>query len=420
MSTYDIAGRVIADDAPDFASALREAHGRLPRPRCLCRSDGVEMYVAAVGAVHIVKRMPDSGPLHALSCASYEPPGDLSGLGAVIGSAVRINPLDGTTSLKLDFPLSRTVSRTMPATGESPDQHDGQVGGATMKLSMLGVLHYLWSESGFHRWSPSMAGKRNWYVLRKYLLQAAQDKRIRGQPLSQMLLIPETFTVNDKDAIHRRRVAALKDGLASASAGTSTRLMLLLAEVKEVAPTRNGMKLIVKHMPDELFLLSDGLAKRVSKRFQSELELWNAIDGSHLLVLGTFSISKNGLAAIDTLTLMLTTEQWLPVENLDEFRLLEHLVRTQRRFDKCLRYNLPLSKPLASAVLADTVDPVALFVAVPDASDQDAADLARRQTESAMASWTWHGGPAEWQTLPVRRPATLDQGPDPGKGNGNK
>jgi hypothetical protein len=408
MSTYIILDRTIADDDPEFSRLLREAHGRLPRPRCLCRQNGVEMYVAAVGTTCIVKRMPDTGPQHALSCPSYEPPAEVSGLGTVFGSAIQVNPLDGTTSLKLDFSMSRTSACATPGAAEPLDHNDGHIAARSPRLSMLSVLQYLWSEAGFHRWSPAMAGKRNWYVLRKYLLQAAQDKRIRGQSMCQSLLIPEPFTVNDRDAIQRRRAAAMKDCLAIDGAGSRNRLMLLLAEVKEFSPARLGKKLVVKHIPGDVFLLNEELSRKLSRRFVTELELWNVYDGSHLLVLGTFSISKSGVATMDAMTLMLTTPEWLPVESLYELRLIEHLVRAQRRFDKCLRYNLPLSKPLASAVLADTEVPVALFLSPPDAPEPWDADLARLQTESTMACWTWHCGHDEFPALPARRHVALE------------
>jgi len=47
------------------------------------------MYIAKVGNRYIVKRMPDTGQLHSPDCDSYEPPAELSGLGEVLGSAIK-------------------------------------------------------------------------------------------------------------------------------------------------------------------------------------------------------------------------------------------------------------------------------------------------------------------------------------------
>jgi hypothetical protein len=267
------------------------------------------------------------------------------------------------------------------------------------------LLHYLWSEAGFHRWSPAMKDKRNWYVLRKYLLQAAQDKRIRGLSLADALFVPETLMVDKTDAIHSRRIAAMNAGLDAAKFAPSNRMKLLLAEVKEIAPSRFGKKVVVKHLPDQVILLTDELASKMNKRFGAELELWNAMNEFHLIAFGTFRVSKNGIALMDALTLMLTTAEWLPVENQHEIRLVDGLVRAQRRFDKCLRYNLPADRPLASAVLADAEAPLAMYLCPPETPDDWRADLMRLQSESALQSWTWHCGVEEFPALPPRRSA---------------
>ena len=52
-------------------------------------------------------------------------------------------------------------------------------------------------------------------------------------------------------------------------------------------------------MPDFHFGLNDDLYKRVTKRFENELALWNADENCHLLFIGTFATTK---AVIDKLT----------------------------------------------------------------------------------------------------------------------
>ena len=74
---------------------------------------------------------------------------------------------------------------------------------------MRGVLHYLWDEAGLNRWTPAMAGKRSWFVVRKYLLQAAENKAAKGSPLGDSLFIPETFQVEHRDEILARQLAKL-------------------------------------------------------------------------------------------------------------------------------------------------------------------------------------------------------------------
>ena len=83
----------------DPAEAARQKelaimHASKKRPICHCRNPGIEMYIAKIEDHYIVKRMPETGGLHSPTCDSYEPPAELSGLGEVLGTAIKEN-LDG-------------------------------------------------------------------------------------------------------------------------------------------------------------------------------------------------------------------------------------------------------------------------------------------------------------------------------------
>ena len=206
MQAFRFHHEVFGVDDPRLSAALTAAHGTKLRPLCTCRSAGVPMYVARSGDHYIIKRMPNSGSQHHLDCDSYEPPGELSGLGEVSGSAIQEDIESGLTALKLDFSLSKAGGRKSPvASGIEPEsvRTDGA------KLTLRGALHYLWDEAGLSRWSPAMAGKRSWFVVRKHLLQAAENKTTKGAALGSLLFIPETFSVDRKDELLQRRTARL-------------------------------------------------------------------------------------------------------------------------------------------------------------------------------------------------------------------
>jgi Protein of unknown function (DUF1173) len=65
-----------------------------------------------------------------------------------------------------DHSLSKGPTKTIP-TGNGEEKNSVKTDGN--KLSLRGTLHYLWEQAGFNKWSPGMAGKRNWFVIRKYL-----------------------------------------------------------------------------------------------------------------------------------------------------------------------------------------------------------------------------------------------------------
>lgn len=74
MATYQFGERTISETHPDFQAMAAVAHRQHMRPLCLCKAPGLEMYVASIGERYILKRMPETGSQHAMTCASYEPP----------------------------------------------------------------------------------------------------------------------------------------------------------------------------------------------------------------------------------------------------------------------------------------------------------------------------------------------------------
>lgn len=385
MALYRIAGHNIKSEDQDFEAMVAKLHGAKDRALCLCRDPGVEMYVAKVNNHFILKRMPNSGVTHSPTCDSYEPPPELSGLGQVMGTAIEENVAEGVTLLKLDFSLNKTGHRVMPApSGKETDS----VTSNGNKLTLRGTLHYLWGEAGFNRWSPAMQNKRNWFVIRKYLLHAAENKTTKGLNLADILYIPENFDAEKKDAIAQRRQAHLMR-VAAPEKG-ARRLMVVIGEVKEIDKSRYGMKVILKHLPDFQFQLSDDLHVRLIRRFDSELSLWDTQSNSHLMIIATFGVNPVGVANLEEVALMVVNENWIPYENAYDHLLLEALTKQRRRFVRGLRYNMPQSRPLAAAVLTDMEPtPHALYI-TPIGSSQEFIDEQNTLIqESDMSSWIW-------------------------------
>ena len=320
------------------------------------------MYIARLAGTngrYIVKRMPDTGSHHAPDCPSYEPPPEASGLEQVLGSAITEDPATGETMLKLDFPLAKMPGRsTMPPAGNDGDS----VSSTGTKLSLRGLLHYLWDQAELTRWHPGFAGKRTWATVRRHLLQAAEHKLARGAALRARLYVPEPFSIDRRDAINARRLTQWQHVVAAP--GKPQHLMLLIAEVKEIVPARYGFKAIVKHMPDLAFAIDEQLYRRLGRRFEPELALWGATDDIHMVMIATFGVSSAGVPAIAEMSLMPVTAQWLPIEDSFEHQLVEQLVADGRAFIKGLRYNLHRHQCVATATLTDTGDTASLMFVV--------------------------------------------------------
>lgn len=408
---YEIAGRRLDIDSPHFAEAIASAHNAHQRPRCMCQAQGIEMYVARLAGPtggYIVKRMPDTGCQHAADCPSYEPPADASGLGQVLGSAITEDPATGETTLKLDFSLSKVPGRSaVPPSGAESDS----VASTGTKLSLRGLLHYLWDQAELTRWHPGFAGKRNWATVRRHLLQAAEHKRTRGDALSNRLYVPEPFTVEEREAINARRLAQWQ--AAQTTPGKPQQLMLLIGEVKEIVPARYGFKAIVKHLPDLAFAIDEQLYRRLGRRFEQELALWGASEDIHMVMIATFGLSSIGVPGIHELSLMPVTAEWLPIENSLEHHLVGQLVADRRSFIKGMVYNLQGNRDLPTAVLTDSGDAAALMFI--ELTGEDGLSKTQTVTSSVgvgtASIWIWRPGAGPMPPFPALQLASLSLRP---------
>lgn len=406
-AVYDIGGRRYDTGANGFAEAVAEAHARRQRPLCMCQPDGTgaTMYVSRLAgstASYIVKRMPESGSRHAPCCPSYEPPAGVSGLGQVLGQAITEDPATGETTLKLDFTLSRLPGRSpLPtAAGESDS-----VGTSGARLSLRGLLHYLWDQAGLTRWHAGFVGKRTWATARRHLLTAAEHMVAKGSALRSRLYVPESFSVQERDAINGRRLAQWRQAVGAP--GKPQQLLILIGEVKAITTARYGFRAIIKHVPDQAFAVDEQLYRRLGRRFEQELALWSASDDVRMVMIATFAVRGAGVPTIHELSLMPVTRQWIPIEEGVSKQLIDRLVAEGRSFIKSLRYNLARNDPIACAVLTDCGEaPVALSIVGGDAPD----DETPMQPEDAVPpAWVWRSTREPMPELPCRslvRPVT--------------
>ena len=392
-AAYMIDGLRFDSITEGFAEAIASAYSTRQRPRCLCMAEGVEMYVARLRDGYIVKRMPDTGSHHSPECPSYEPPAEFSGLGQVLGSAITEDPATGETTLKLDFSMSKMTGRSvMPTSGGEGDS----VASSGTKLSLRGLLHYLWDQAELTHWQPGFAGKRTWGTVRKHLLLAAESKIARGDSLLSRLYIPEVFSVDKRDAINAMRTALWAQTIAAP--GRPQHLMLLIAEVKEIVPARYGFKAVVKHVPDQAFALDERLYRRLERRFASELALWGSADDLHMVIVATLSVSAAGIPIIWELSLVPMTRQWLPIEDSFEKQLIERLVADGRSFVKGLRYNLAAGIALASATLTDCDGSPPLLVV--DQTGTYSTEQGFAGCDPSVAVWFWNPSHGSMPSFP--------------------
>ena len=120
-----------------------------------------------------------------------------------------------------------------------------------------------------------------------------------------------------------------------------------------------------------------------------------------MVVMATFGVGVDLVPAIDELTLMPVTSQWIPVSDAIEQHLVERLVRDGRKFVKLLQYNLADDRPFATAILTDTDnDAVPLFVQQESAEERAAMRMSQLIADAGSRAWTWDPGRDAMPALP--------------------
>lgn len=386
---YRVLGRTFdVGSSQEFQDRLAEAHSRKQKAHCLCRKgEELPLYIARRYDKWVLARWPGSGADHATSCDHFDAPDTLTGLGQVRGSAVIDDEDSGETALKVGFPLSRGAARAAPGalTNDKP-----VIKSTGQKLSMRGLLHYLWDRAELTHWHPKMASKRNWFVARRALLEAAALCSVKQQPLTGALFIPETYR-SDEDV---RGWAARKRAALARVKASAENMMILIGEVKDIREDDHQKRIFVRHNGEESFDMDVEMSRRFDKRFTEEISLWRRPNNDgHLIVAGSFCRRRSGLFDLVEVTVMPVTAQWLPYESVEEEQLVREAALLKRRFVKGMRVNLERDVPIASLVLKDTGD-VATAVYLHDPEEHVGDPLAARMGLYGIDHAIWIRGEA--------------------------
>lgn len=392
---YLINGKVYPPHDPGLQEALARIYGTPARPRCLCVDGGVEMYISKFQDF-VIKRMPERGTEHAPTCPSYELPPSESGLGQVLGEAIIERGSDGV-ELRLDFPLTRYSGRSRAyRLAEAPQE----VAIARKQLSLRGLSHYVWERAGFNRWYPRMYGKRSYAVVRKFLLQACEEIETKGLRLSERVFIPEPFLLDHAAEIARRHREALSL-LLSPDGQLQFKMMIAIGELKDMRATTLGYQLVLKHLPDCPFFLEQRAGERAKKAFEEELLAWNS--GQVRLLAACLIYARHERCyQVDSLTLMMTSAQWIPLDHVYEKEVVDKLVAEQRAFLKPLRYETKHGETFPNFLLLDAGErPVALDILSPFLTEQERTAKASAIAVRSSEGWVWDTQSAILPRLPA-------------------
>jgi hypothetical protein len=361
--------------------ALPSAYADGARPLCLCCEAGVEMYIAKLEDQYILKRMPNTGARHQTWCEHFETPETLSGLGEHAGKAIKTDS-DGITHLKLGFSLtktSRSVGR-QEGTGTS-----STVKAQAPKLSLTGLLHFLWHEADLDQWNPNNA-KRSWYHVRLRLMDALASKQARSMALIDRLYVPEAFFKEKADELEKRRRQVVARFTPASTA--KREVLIYVGEVKEFEAARFGSKIIIKHASRFPVFLEDKAMASINRKYEALLALWKSDEKFKLVMISAVTLNSAGSANLEEVGFILTNENWIPIDNLSDADLVSELTRKNLRFTKGLRYDVR-DKPIAAALLTDRNPPLAMFIADTEVSEDLEHALSELEKATKFQTWLW-------------------------------
>ena len=155
---------------------------------CLCPGSGERKLAIRhrePGGYYLA-RFPSTGHEHAITCRFHAPHQECSGLqGYAPGVIEELD--DDTWRIRLARGLR---SRSATAEGSAPNPATGSSSGrGRPAVTLLGLLHHLWSAARLDHWYPSMDGKRDADRVHYWLKRVASKTRISRMMLDDVLLV---------------------------------------------------------------------------------------------------------------------------------------------------------------------------------------------------------------------------------------
>lgn len=235
-----------------------------------------------------------------------------------------------------------------------------------------------------------MEGRRNQGVLHKYLSEAARGVTVKGASLDERLYVPEPFRVELKDEIGERRRKKLAL-LLSPEDAVQYKMAIIVGEYNGSEATAFGRRIVVKHMPDVPLYIETKAWERVERSYAAILQARDADvpKKPRVMMAALVYAKREHVYQVDTVSMMLTTDQWIPLDGLHELPLIELLQREQRAFMKPMRYDARSAAGFPNVLLLDSgTVPMPLHVMSPlmEAKERSAKE---KVLAGLPAAWVW-------------------------------
>lgn len=312
----------------DWISALTRAH-RVTHFVCLCTQTGEGRLSVQLRNNYHLHRYPGSGPNHRRNCRFYSPNATSSGLQGYSHKAVK-ELEDGGLNVRLDLPLRQPRQANTEAKPASP-----RVAGPGEKrdtMSLLGLLHLLWTESGLIKWYPAMDGKRGEWLVARLMAEQAQRISTARMTLNDVLLVPAADDSKEKE----------KNLLVVAAARQHKRNVVAIAPLARYNSDRDA---VLERLPLRsaagmpAMYLADMARTALTTSFEAELNAWQA--GAQIYAILHLSVraGTKPYADVNKVALMRVSERLIPLDSGHEATVEKLLYDNKRSFYKPLCFD---------------------------------------------------------------------------------
>ncbi|MDU8545715.1 MULTISPECIES: DUF1173 family protein [Pseudomonas] len=331
---YTVSFQTDSKFAAQWQSALRSAHQNKLHVSCCCAGTGPRRfsvrYMSGSDSYHLA-RYAHTGQEHALDCGYYTPDPDKSGL-----SGYSKGVIEETSDGDLRIKLTLSLRKQDPAdAGEPRAERTGTQNARATKpaMTLLGLLHLLWTEAELNVWSPGMAGKRDTSLIHRRLALAANRITTHRLRLDDSLVVATVVSGGTQEKANAGKVA---------SAIRNNRRLLVIAplaaySLERAEGTPGFIAIKGFHGVPKLSYDAETWAS-VCRRFKRELSAWS--QGKRVIaIVQTDTPTSSEAAQALNIALMVVSDEWVPVDSSYE-SVIEAKLRTEgRRFYKPLRYD---------------------------------------------------------------------------------
>lgn len=318
---------------------------------CCCYGKGKKQLMVRYlsgSDTYTLAKYPSSGSEHSLDCKFHSLDETQSGMQGYESGVVREK--DGIMHIKLSIGMKKIDE--VPQDKVTPLRLAQRAGNGQSKMSLVGLLHLLWSEGELNKWYPKMAGKRKGSTVSNQILKASKNIKVGRLSVDEVILVR---TDDDAKNILHSNIKNVDDSFQS-----KKRLIIVttFARYNEEKHAKNTPDLLPINnfggMPISK-MDSDSLAKLMNS-FPIEIAGWKK--GKQVVVIALIDTPTKNNKYINSkvlqMGLMMVTDNWIPIDSVYEGEVADKLTKEDRAYIKPLRYDAAESEVFPDFCLFDT------------------------------------------------------------------